>query len=222
MADKWLGWTIEALSRLGGEGHVSDIFKEIENIAGNELSDLESPESPMRRTLQNYSSDAKNFLNKGDFFTSVHGVGQRKGIWALRNIDSDDNIIVIVEDDEEEFFYEGKEIARIHRTRERSRSLRNRKIDEHRSKFNLRCPCEVCGEDYSEIFGFDRPLIDAHHLIPISKISGNRKTDTDVLAMVCPTCHRALHMSEDCSDLDSLRIKIINYRERHSNSSNVQ
>ena len=64
MADKWLGWTIEALSRLGGEGHVSDIFKEIENIAGNELSDLESPESPMRRTLQNYSSDAKNFLNK--------------------------------------------------------------------------------------------------------------------------------------------------------------
>ena len=217
MADKWLGWTIEALSRLGGEGHVSEIFKEIETIAGDELTDLESPESPMRRTLQNYSSDAKNFLNKGDFFTCVHGVGQRKGIWALRSSDSDDNIIVIVEDDEEEFFNEGKETAKLHRSRERSRSLRNKKIGEHKDHFNDRCPCEVCGDDYSEIFGFDRPLIDAHHLIPLSKISGSRKTDTDSLAMVCPTCHRALHMSEDCSDIESLKLKIRAYRERHSN-----
>ena len=48
-------------------------------------------------------------------------------------------------------------------------------------------------------------------------ISGNRKNDTDVLAMVCPTCHRALRMSEDFSDLESLRIKIRNYRDRNNN-----
>jgi len=212
MTNKWLGWTKEALSRLGGEGHVSDIFKEIEDIAGDELSDLESPKSIMRRTLQNYSSDAKNFLDKGDFFTSVHGVDQRKGIWALRNIDSDDSIVVIVEDEEEEFFSEGKKIARTHRSRERSKSLRDKKIAEYKEMNNDRCPCEVCGEDYSEIFGFENTLIDAHHLIPLSESSENRKTELSDLAMVCPTCHRALHMSNDCSDLDSLSEKIRQYR----------
>jgi len=217
MADKWLDWTIEALSRLGGEGHLNDIFKEIEKIADDELKDLKAPKSIMRRTLQEYSSDSEVFKNKIDFFTSVHGVKNRKGIWALRDINSDENIIYINTDDEEEYFYEGKETAKVHRTRERSRSLRDKKINEHKNLFDGRCPCEVCGDDYSEIFGFDRPLIDSHHLIPISKISGSRKTDTDALAMVCPTCHRALHMSEDCSDLESLRVKIRNYRDRHKN-----
>jgi HNH endonuclease len=54
--------------------------------------------------------------------------------------------------------------------------------------------CKVCNHDPGQSFGFDRPLVEIHHLQPLS-MSGegaayNPKTE---LVPLCPTCHRAAH-----------------------------
>ena len=70
-------------------------------------------------------------------------------------------------------------------------------------------PCELCGIDYAERYNLDAPLIDCHHLTPLADLGVNTNNTTlDDLVLVCPTCHRALHMSDDCSDLDPLRLRI--------------
>ena len=205
---------MKRLLELGGQGHLSEINQEIEEFTGDSLLGLTDWDAIVRRTIQENSSDTKSYRGKLDLFYSVEGLG--KGIWGLREDDSEDSegVNIVLLDDEEEFFPEGKKVARTHRSRERSTSLRNKKIDEYREQ-NNGVPCQVCGDDYSGIFCFEKALIDAHHLIPLSETSGSRKTGVDELAMVCPTCHRALHMSEDCSNLESLSKKIRDYRERH-------
>ena len=208
MVDKWLERVVEAMTRLGGQGTLSEIYEEVRDIAGDSLSDLTDWDAIVRRTIQENASETKSYRGKQDLFYSVEGLG--KGIWGFK--ENSEDMSIILSDDEEEFFLEGKKIARTHRSRERSKSLRKKKIVDYKKKNDGRCPCEVCGDDYSEIFGLENSLIDAHHLIPLSETSENRKTELSELAMVCPTCHRALHMSSDCSDLEALRKKIREYR----------
>lgn len=61
--------------------------------------------------------------------------------------------------------------------------------------------CQVCGLNVDE-------LLEIHHLFPISKGGGN---EWDNLSVLCPTCHKALHIWKDNNNGS----KIINeqYRE---------
>lgn len=47
--------------------------------------------------------------------------------------------------------------------------------------------CQVCGLNVTE-------LLEIHHLFPISKGGGN---EWDNLSLLCPTCHKALHIWKD-------------------------
>jgi predicted HNH restriction endonuclease len=96
-----------------------------------------------------------------------------------------------------------------HRVIERnSRGLKNMKIllaAANKGKI----ACEGCGLDMKKRYGFPEPIIDCHHLYPLSELDGREvRTELSDLALLCPSCHRAIHKQEDCSDLDELRRRL--------------
>ena len=59
--------------------------------------------------------------------------------------------------------------------------------------------CAICGIKPAEVYGeFAKSCLDVHHLLPLATASRSRSTTkmSDIV-LVCPTCHRALHMFED-------------------------
>jgi hypothetical protein len=58
--------------------------------------------------------------------------------------------------------------------------------------------CEACGLRPVPTYG--HPLVDAHHRLPLSKYADAGKIETSPkdFAILCPTCHRAVHKHEDC------------------------
>jgi ribosomal protein L37AE/L43A len=52
--------------------------------------------------------------------------------------------------------------------------------------------CEACRIAPAKVYGYE--LIDAHHIVPLADTKGmSRKPSENDFAMLCPTCHRAVH-----------------------------
>jgi hypothetical protein len=88
---------------------------------------------------------------------------------------------------------EGRELLRLHRTRERSRRLVARK---KRSVLSARgrLACEVCGFDFAAEYGrLGEGFAECHHTLPLGQAAGERRTRLSDLAVVCANCHRMLH-----------------------------
>lgn len=96
------------------------------------------------------------------------------------------------------------------RIERRTHGLRNQKISESREMNDGMVPCEACETDMIGRYDLGgTPIIDCHHLFPLSDLDGEeRETTKDDLALLCPSCHRAIHRLDDCSDLDELRRRI--------------
>jgi hypothetical protein len=64
--------------------------------------------------------------------------------------------------------------------------------------------CEACGLRPVPTYG--HPLVDAHHRLPLSQYAaaGKMTTAPSDFAILCPSCHRAVHKHEDC-DVDAVR-----------------
>ena len=64
--------------------------------------------------------------------------------------------------------------------------------------------CEACGLRPVPTYG--HPLVDAHHRLPLSKYAaaGKMSTSPSDFAILCPSCHRAVHKHADC-DIDSVK-----------------
>jgi hypothetical protein len=60
--------------------------------------------------------------------------------------------------------------------------------------------CRICGVDPGEKYGpFAKNCVEVHHLKPLGSSGGRKRRPTrlsDVI-VVCPNCHRALHMWDD-------------------------
>jgi len=69
--------------------------------------------------------------------------------------------------------------------------------------------CKCCGLEMSAVYGeLARDMVDAHHLLALSKFDDDQVISLDPLrdfAVLCPNCHRAIHRLPDCSNLDALR-----------------
>ena len=65
---------IESIRNLGGKAHYSDIYPEFEAISGTKLTP--GRKAGIRKTIEDHSSDSMNFKNRGDYFYSVHGLGE--------------------------------------------------------------------------------------------------------------------------------------------------
>lgn len=68
--------------------------------------------------------------------------------------------------------------------------------------------CKACSLNFEEKYGsLGKEFIEAHHLIPISTINGDKiqldiRTDFTVL---CSNCHSMIHRLEDPSNLEQLK-----------------
>lgn len=72
---------VMAITNLGGQASYADIYKEYEKITKTPLT--YGKKAGIRKNIEDYSSDSKNFKGKADLFYSVHGKGE--GVWGLRN-----------------------------------------------------------------------------------------------------------------------------------------
>lgn len=65
--------------------------------------------------------------------------------------------------------------------------------------------CEACGIEPIKTYGVE--IIEAHHKIPLSESCGSRISTIEDFLLLCPSCHRAIHMLPDC-DISELINKL--------------
>ncbi|MNR96986.1 hypothetical protein D3C72_281490 [compost metagenome] len=68
--------------------------------------------------------------------------------------------------------------------------------------------CDVCGEDTLARYGV--PVIDAHHRTPLSTWTEDHEVTAADIALVCPSCHRAVHahMRRENAGYEAIRLMI--------------
>lgn len=88
---------------------------------------------------------------------------------------------------------EGKILTRLHRYRERSRTLVEAKKKEVMQKQGC-LQCEACGFDFAQKYGSAGDgIIDVHHTKPVHTLVPGQKTKLSELALLCANCHRVVH-----------------------------
>lgn len=100
---------------------------------------------------------------------------------------------------------EGKVLTRLHRTRERKRSLVEAKKKEALKKQG-RLRCEACDFDFAENYGpAGQGIIDIHHTRPVHTLQPGEKTKLSELALVCANCHRMIHSTRKWLTIEQIR-----------------
>lgn len=67
--------------------------------------------------------------------------------------------------------------------------------------------CDICGEDFFSKYHVR--YIEAHHRVPISTYSSRYKVSLADFAILCPNCHKAVHIYMKKEDLEYTEIKKI-------------
>ena len=122
--------------------------------------------------------------------------------WAATLVEDEDGEPPDVEGLEEGFL---KVALKQHRTRERR--LRKRKIRNalRRGDGRLRCEVPGCGFDFLAVYGeIGRDFAHVHHLEPLARAAGPRRTKMGDLAIVCANCHAMVHRGGKCLPLAGL------------------
>ena len=102
-----------------------------------------------------------------------------------------------------------KYVSHVKRERRATKKFRNQMIYKSQEMNNGKVPCEVCKEDMLGKYKVGVAIIDCHHLFPLSEILDDEVITTiDDLALLCPSCHRAIHKLDDCSNLNELRSRL--------------
>ncbi|MGC9441703.1 HNH endonuclease [Streptomyces sp. WG5] len=97
-----------------------------------------------------------------------------------------------VEDEEDFSAPEGRLLLGRHRSRERNKALRKKKIDAALRQ-GRQLACESCGFDFERIYGArGRGYIECHHVVPLHE-AGEGRTKLSDLALICANCHRMIH-----------------------------
>ena len=101
-------------------------------------------------------------------------------------------------------FSEGKEVARIHKRRERNKkAVETKKKKVLAEKGSL--TCEVCGFDFAKKYGkLGFGFAECHHKILLAQLSKGHRTRLSDLAIVCANCHRMLHRSSPMLSVEDL------------------
>lgn len=116
------------------------------------------------------------------------------------------------------FAYEGGEKYDIHKRAERSREIRNKKIEQFLETYG-ELYCEVCGFNFEKEYGeIGKGLIEVHHTVPLSEMKEGHKTTLDELICICSNCHFAVHNGDHKENLRRLRF-IFDAKNKKSNKS---
>jgi len=105
---------------------------------------------------------------------------------------------------------EGKVIYKLHKLRERDPKINKKKKEKYLQK-NGKLDCEACGFDFYKIYGkIGEGYIEAHHVVPLSKINGETVTKLDDLALLCSNCHVIIHKNINTIGVKELKDIFIN------------
>lgn len=116
--------------------------------------------------------------------------------------------IPLISEDEEEG-NEGQILSRVHRYRERDRTL----VSKKKIKFlqeNPKLFCQGCGFDFQNKYG-DRgkDFIECHHTKPVSELSVGETTKLVDLVLLCSNCHRIVHRKKPWLTIDELKLLVV-------------
>lgn len=102
---------------------------------------------------------------------------------------------------------EGRLLLRRHRSRERNKALRKKKIDAVLRQ-GRQLACQACGFDFERVYG-DRGsgYIECHHVVPLH-VAGEGRTKLNDLALICANCHRMIHRRAPWPTPEELRASI--------------
>lgn len=104
---------------------------------------------------------------------------------------------------------EGRILTRLHRVRERDRTIVE-KFKKVALKKNGRLVCAACGFDYVEKYGtLGEGLIDVHHTKPVHTLAPGEKTRFSDLILLCANCHRLVHASRKWLTLEQIRQAVL-------------
>jgi hypothetical protein len=90
--------------------------------------------------------------------------------------------------------FEGRRVLGAHFRRERSNKLRDLKLAEVRA-LHGKYVCALCGINESSKYPVElgRRIFEVHHLAPLAKAATPVRTTLEDLAVLCASCHRAVH-----------------------------
>lgn len=114
-------------------------------------------------------------------------------------------------DEDDDGALEGRLLTKMHRPRERNPSLSRKRKKKMRDELGeLRCEVCALSETTAEgLFGeLTGDVFECHHTKPLHTLTGTTKTLLADLAVVCPTCHRALHRIEPPISVGDLRARV--------------
>jgi len=87
---------------------------------------------------------------------------------------------------------EGATLYRLHKQKERDRTLRRRKLAQARAATG-HLVCEACESHLPDTYGPSaEEVVEVHHIVPLSE-SGEVEVRLRDLAVLCPNCHRVIH-----------------------------
>lgn len=107
------------------------------------------------------------------------------------------------ESNDETEFPEGRYFYRLHRVRERNKTLIDQVKRLASARGSLRCCiCDFCFEEkYGEI---GKDFIECHHVKPLSEYKPNEQTSISDLVLVCSNCHKMIHRKRPWLTTDAL------------------
>lgn len=104
---------------------------------------------------------------------------------------------------------EGQPRLVSHMRRERKAGLAEAKRKAVRqARGELRC--EICGLNTEAAFpGLERDISEVHHITPLAAAKGSVEVGPDDLAILCPNCHRAIHLTDPFLTVEQFREKYV-------------
>lgn len=95
--------------------------------------------------------------------------------------------------DYEPYGYEGERKYELHKSIERDRKLRNKKVSVFIEE-NGKLFCELCQFSFVETYPFlSTDIIEVHHIVPLSTLTKGKKVELKDLMLLCSNCHFAVH-----------------------------
>jgi len=97
---------------------------------------------------------------------------------------------------EEWFAFEGGKKLVTHYMRERSTEIVKAKKEQFKKRFGS-VYCQICDFNFQDKYGdHGEGFIECHHIIPVSEMEENHKTELKHLILLCANCHRMIHRNK--------------------------
>jgi 5-methylcytosine-specific restriction protein A len=206
---------------------LSNLLNQMDSQIAQHASDFRNPNGVymkvmnFRRLDPVYIAQGKKGLQRGnkleeevwkDFANNPEKLAQAANAIRLNVTQGEIPAASNEEDDELAEAEEGRILTRIHRSRERSRELiEKKKASALKLLGCLRC--EACCFDFKAVYGSrGGRFIEAHHTKPVHTLVPGSKTRLEDLVLLCSNCHRMVHIQRPWLTVQELKQLLVHQK----------